>query len=131
MFRTIVWKSALTGAIAAFVVASVGLVTALALGELLSWDKGSKALVATVLAVIGFLIGGYRAGILEPLAPLSNAGASGAIAGPVLALLQRLSAGKSIHLLNLVFVGLLAASIATFGGILAYSSTRKNSSTEL
>jgi hypothetical protein len=129
MFRTIVWKSAFGGAITAFLSAGMGLVAALGLGELLSWDKGSKTLVATIFAIIGFLLGGFRAGLLEPRAPLSNAAASGAIAGPVLALLQRLLADKPLNVLNLVFVGFMAASIATFGGFVANSSNRRNGRT--
>jgi hypothetical protein len=107
----------------------MGLVAALGVGELLSWDNGSKALVATIFAIIGFLLGGFRAGLLEPRAPLSNAAASGAIAGPVLAFFQRLLADKPIKFLNLVFVGFLAASIATFGGYVANSSNRRNGRT--
>ena len=98
------------------------------LGSLLDWSKGSKTLVASLFAIAGFILGGFRAGLLEPPAPLSNGAAAAVAAYVPLGLLQRLLAGTAVRVLSLVFATLLAASFGVFGGFVANNANRQRRS---
>ena len=117
-------RAFLGGAVTAFLSAGMGLAGALALRWLLDWSKGGTSAVATVFAVAGFVLGGFRAGLLQPTAPLSNGALAGCIAGVPLAVLQRLFNGKPVNVLSILFVALLSASFGIFGGIVSNTANR-------
>src|SRR5690242_19620306 len=113
------------GAVTVLLTVGMGLVAALALGGLLDWRKGTKTLVATVFAIAGFMLGGFRAGLLCPPAPLTNGALAAAIGFIPVGVLQRITAHKGLRPLNLVFAALLAASFGVFGGFVANNANRQ------
>lgn len=103
---------------------AMGLAAAFVLGAVLDVDDGSRNAVATLFAAAGFVLGGFRAGLLCPSAPLAN-GAGAAIVGYVpLGIVQRLAAEKPIRPIALLFAALLAGCLGVFGGIVANSANR-------
>jgi hypothetical protein len=117
-------RAVLGGALTALITSGMALVAALAIGGVLDWSKGAKTLVATIGAIAGFVLGGFRAGLLQPPAPLSNGAAAAVVAYVPLGILQRLLAGTGIRVLNLIFASLLAASFGVFGGFVANNANR-------
>ena len=118
-------KAVVGGALTALITAAMGLIGALAVGGLLDWTKGTKTLIATVFAIAGFTLGGFRAGLLQPPAPLSNGAASAVLSYVPLGVLQRVVAGTSIRVLSLAFATFLAVSFGVFGGIVANNANRQ------
>jgi hypothetical protein len=114
-------RAFLGGAATTFIMAAMGVVIALALGQALSWDKQSKSLLMTVFLLAGCVLGGFRSGLLCPTAPLSNGAAAAALAYAPLALLQRV-------LLSILFATFIAASFGVFGGLVSNQAnqTRRN-----
>ena len=118
-------RAVLGGALTALITAAMGLIGALAIGGLLDWTKGAKTLIATIFAIAGFTLGGFRAGLLQPPAPLSNGAASAVLAYVPLGVVQRLAAGTGIRVLSLAFATFLAASFGVFGAIVANNANRQ------
>ena len=71
------------------------------------------------------MLGGFRAGLLQPPAPLSNGAAAAVVAYVPLGILQRVLSDTSLRVLNLVFASLLAASFGVFGGFVANNANRR------
>ena len=117
-------RAVLGGAATTFIMTAIGLVATLAFGGLMGWDKQSKSLVITLFLLSGCVLGGFRAGLLCPPAPLSNGAASAALAYVPLALLQRVVFGKSINPLSIVFATFVAASFGVFGGLVSNQANR-------
>jgi hypothetical protein len=112
-------RAVLGGAATTFITAAMGVVTALALGQILSWDKQSKSLLMTVFLLAGCVLGGFRSGLICPPAPLSNGAAAAALAYAPLAIIQRIIFGKSINILTIIFATFIAASFGVFGGFVS------------
>lgn len=121
-------RAVLGGAATAFIMAAIGVVVALVLGQFLSWDKQSKSLLMTVFLLAGCMLGGFRSGLLYPTAPLSNGAAAAALAYAPLAIIQRVLFGKSINVLSILFATFIAASFGVFGGLVSNQAnqTRRN-----
>lgn len=111
-----------------FVTASIcvggGLLLALGIGKLFDWTNDGRSRLAFVFGIAGFLLGGFRAGLLHPPAPLANGAAAALVAYGPLGIGQRLLAGKQLHPLSLIFAALLAASFGVFGGLVANNANR-------
>ncbi len=118
-------RAVLGGALTALITAGMGLIGALAVGGVLDWSRGAKTLIASVFAIAGFVLGGFRAGLLQPPAPLSNGAAAAVVAYVPLGILQRVLSDTSLRVLNLVFASLLAASFGVFGGFVANNANRQ------
>ena len=118
-------RAILGGALTALITAGMGLIGALAVGGVLDWSKGAKTVIASIFAIAGFVLGGFRAGLLQPPAPLSNGAAAAVVAYVPLGILQRLLSDTSLRVLNLVFASLLAASFGVFGGFVANNANRQ------
>lgn len=118
-------RAVLGGALTALITAGMGLIGALAVGGVLDWSRGAKTLIASVFAIAGFVLGGFRAGLLQPAAPLSNGAAAAVVAYVPLGILQRVLSDTSLRVLNLVFASLLAASFGVFGGFVANNANRQ------
>ncbi len=121
-------RAVIGGAATTFIMAAMGVAVALALGQVLSWDKQSKSLFMTVFLLGGCLLGGFRSGLLCPSAPLSNGAAAAALAYVPLAIIQRLLFAKPINVLPIVFATFFAASFGVFGGLVSNQAnqTRRN-----
>ena len=111
------------GALTALITAGMGLILAFGLGALFDWNKGAKTLVASLFAAVGFVLGGFRAGLLHPPGPFTNGAAAGAVAYLPLGILQRVISHKSLSI-ALVLSAMLAASFGMFGGVVANTSNR-------
>ena len=118
-------RAVLGGALTALITAGMGLIGALAVGGVLDWSKGAKTVIASIFAIAGFVLGGFRAGLLQPPAPLSNGAAAAVVAYLPLGVLQRVLSDTSLRVLNLVFASLLAASFGVFGGFVANNANRR------
>lgn len=116
-------KAVFGGALTALIAAGMGLIAALGVGGVLDWSKGAKTFVASLLAVAGFVLGGFRAGLLHPPAPFTNAAAAAALAYLPLGVLQRLISRKPLSV-ALVLSAMLAAVFGIFGGLVANTSNR-------
>jgi hypothetical protein len=124
-------RGALGGALTAVLGIAMAVVAAVVLDAVFGLDKSQRNGIASLLIVIALLLGGFRAGLLEPLAPLTNGAAAGVIASLPLHLIrvvQRLRAHQSIPVVWMLFVTLLAASLGVFGGLVANSSNRQRQS---
>ncbi len=117
------WRGAAGGALSALITAGMGLAFALAGGLLLDWDSGVRTSVFTVAAFVGFLLGGFRAGLLEPGAPLVNAAGSGALASIPFTAVGVVQGGRNP--VGIVFAIGLAAVVATLGGMVGASRNRQ------
>ena len=113
------------GTITALIMVFGGLAAALVLRELLSWTKGTASTIASAAAIAGFVLGGFRAGLLEVRAPLTNGAAAAAAAGLISSIGQRLAFGKSINPLAILVVVILAASCGIFGGFVSNTAARQ------
>ena len=114
----------LGGALTALIMAGMGLAAALGLGALLEWSKKGITLFATIAAIAGFVLGGFRAGLLHPPAPLANGGLAAAVAFRPLGVAQRLVAGTAVRPLDLAFATLFAASFGVLGAFVANNANR-------
>ena len=117
-------RAAAAGAITAFLTAGAGLLLALALRALFDWGNGPTIALASVFAVIGCTLGGFRAGLGAPATPLTNGALAGSLAGTVLSVGQRLAAGKGLNLGAVIFVAFVSGSFGIFGGIVATNANR-------
>jgi putative membrane protein (TIGR04086 family) len=120
--NTIVWKSAFGGAITGWICAAVGVVVAVGGGSGFHWTSGSRTIIATIGSLLGCLLGGFRAGLLERAAPLSNGAGAGALTALPLALIGL--AQNPTRAFGVVFALFLGASVGTFGGMVSNGSRR-------
>jgi hypothetical protein len=118
-------RSFLGGAATALITIGMGLAIALGLGQLMDWSKEAKAAAVVIGAVFGSLLGGFRAGLLCPTAPLGNAGVAAAIGYLPLGIGQRIANGKGLNIVAVIFATLLAGSIGIFGGFVANIANRR------
>ncbi len=118
-------RSFLGGALTTLISIGMGLVVGVGLGHLLGWSTGSKTTIVTIAAVIGALLGGFRAGLLAPTAPLGNAGVAAMIGYLPLGIGQRLIAGKGFNIVAIAFATLLLGSIGVFGGLVSNTANRR------
>lgn len=119
----VTWRGAGGGALSALITAGMGLAAALLGGALLDWDSGTRTTIFTIAAFLGFLLGGFRSGLLEPDAPLSNAAASGALAAVPFTAVGVIQGGRNP--VGIVFAIGLAAVVATIGGMVGSSRNRQ------
>jgi hypothetical protein len=115
----ITWRGAAGGALSAIITAGMGLALAVAGSVVLDWDKPTRTGVFTVAAFVGFLLGGFRAALLEGRAPYSNAAASGALAAIVYTAVGVVQGGRNP--VGIIFGIGLAAVVATIGGMVGAS----------
>jgi hypothetical protein len=121
---TIEPRAVLGGFVTAVICVCAGFVCALIVRELFDWTKTGTSRLLFVFAAVGFLLGGFRAGLLCPPAPLSNAGVAAMLAYIPVGVGQRLISGKDINFLNVVFASLFAAVFGVFGGYVANNANR-------
>jgi hypothetical protein len=117
-------NAVLGGAITTLIMAAMGLAGAAMLGKMLVWTKGTISQVATAAAFAGCVLGGFRAGLLQVDAPLSNGAAAAAVGGVIAAAGQRLVYGKPINLFGLVVVAIFAACCGVFGAVVSNTAAR-------
>ena len=117
-------KAAGAGATTAFLTSAFGLALAFLVRWAFGWSNGGTATVATLFVVFGCMLGGFRAGLGAPLAPLTNGAAAAFAAGVSISVAQRLISGKGIKAVPLMFVALLSASLGIFGAMVANNSNR-------
>jgi hypothetical protein len=122
MMKTLVWKSALGGAITGWICAAVGVALALGGGAAMGWSSGTRTIIATVFGLFGCLLGGFRAGLLQRAAPLSNGAGAGALTAIPLALIGLVQ--NPTRIFGVVFAALLGASVGAFGGMVSNGSSR-------
>lgn len=110
-------------------------VPAVAVSSLLSddtsTDQSNWTFLALLAIVIAYLLGGALAGRAMPTSPFTNGAAATLLAFAIVqivGIVLRLSRGDDINLIALVFNGLLAASLGTFG---AWFGARRAASTLL
>jgi hypothetical protein len=121
---TIEPRAVLGGFVTATICVGAGLLCALGVREIFHWTRAGTSTLAFVFAAVGFLLGGFRSGLLCPPAPLSNAGVAAMLAYVPLGVGQRLIAGKEIRFLSVVFAMLFAACFGVFGGYVANNANR-------
>jgi hypothetical protein len=121
---TIEPRAVLGGFVTASICVGAGLLCALVVREIFDWTNTGTSRLAFMFAVVGFLLGGFRAGLLCPPAPLSNAGVAAMLAYIPLGVGQRVISGKPINFLNVVFAALFAAVFGVFGGYVSNNANR-------
>ena len=120
-------NSWLTGAFFSLLVV---LIIGLVIGNLVEEDTESSLLVTAALS-IGLILGGFIAAWQAPRAHIAHGvlTASPALLLAVIAQCVRSARGvRSVSWLSLIFVGLLAVSLATLGGVLGGRWTPKRRS---
>ncbi len=120
--KTINWSKAFGGAITGWICAAFGVAVAVGGGAAFDWTSGTRTIVATVFGVFGCLLGGFRSGLLERAAPLSNGAAAGVLTAVPLSLVGLVQDPGRI--LGVLFAALLGASIGAFGGMVSNGSSR-------
>jgi hypothetical protein len=121
---TIEPRAVLAGATTAFICVGMGLLAALTLRGWLDWTRASTTLVATLFAIVGFVLGGFRAGLGCPPAPLSNGGVAAMLAYIPLGVVQRVVAGRAINPLGLIMAAFFAACFGMFGGYVSNNANK-------
>ncbi len=116
-------RAAFGGAVTGWICAVFGLLVALGLGGVLSWSGGTKTLVVSVFGVIGCLLGGFRAGLLERSAPLSNGAAAGGLTAVALAMVGVVQDPSRVG--GVLFGIFIGASFGTFGAMVSNISARR------
>lgn len=119
----VTWRGAGGGALSALITSGMGLAAAVIGGLLLDWDSGTRTSVFTIAAFLGFLLGGFRAALLVPGAPLGNAAASGALAAVPFTAVGVIQGGRNP--VGILFAIGLAAVVATLGGMVGVSRNRQ------
>lgn len=115
------------GAVTAVLTAAIGVVVALGLDALLDLTKDGRGAVVSIFAIAGFVLGGFRAGLLAPPAPLANGAAAAAVGYVPMAIVrvvQRLADDRSVPVVGIVFAGLLAACLGVLGGMVSNTANR-------
>ena len=128
---TLVPRAYRDGALTALLTALMGVGLAFLLRFSIDLEHNSQIAVVTVFAVFGFVLGGFRAGLGCPTAPLSNGAAAAAVAYvpmTIARVIQRTHNGASVPIVGIVFAGLLAASLGTLGGVVSNTANRNRAS---
>jgi putative membrane protein (TIGR04086 family) len=120
--KNVAWKAAVGGAVTGWICTALGVLGAVAGGAWLHWTSGSRTIIATVFGIVGCLLGGFRSGLLQRSAPLSNGGAAGALTAIPLALIGLIQDPKRI--IGALFAVFLGACVGTFGGMVSNGSAR-------
>jgi putative membrane protein (TIGR04086 family) len=126
MFNNINWKSAVGGAVTGWICAGVGIGIALTGRLVLDWQSGRRTAAITIFGLLGCMLGGFRAGLLERKAPLSHGAVAGALTTFPLALIGLAQSPGIARVVTGVFALLLGASTGTFGGMVSNGSSRKS-----
>lgn len=120
------------GAFGGAVTASIGTLMAVALAygidAVFGISRAQRNGIASLLIAVAMLLGGFRAGLLEPSAPLTNGAAAAAIAAlplHVIRIVQRTQRHQPVPLVWMVFVTLLVASLGVFGALVANGANRQ------
>ena len=116
-------RAAVGGAVTGWICAVFGLLVAVGVGAALSWDGGTRTVVASVFGVVGCLLGGFRAGLLERRAPLSNGAAAGALTAAALALVGLVQDPSRVG--GMLFAIFIGASFGMFGSMVSNVSARR------
>ena len=92
-----------------------------AIGSVVLDDGSDLVFFFAVLALLGFVAGGYVAGFRQPTTPMAHGAVAAlvgfAVAQAVSALLQ-LARDESVSIVAVVFNALLAANVGLVGGLL-------------
>jgi hypothetical protein len=120
-------RSVVEGALLALAVAvpPIGLIVMLRGGELAGEESNAWLLVPVAL-LVGFALGGYRAGSTESGSPLTNAAAGGGLAFAAItlySLIRRAVASDPITfevVVRMVLLAQICTSTALLGGYVAY-----------
>jgi hypothetical protein len=121
--KTFNTRASVGGAVTGWICAAVGVAVALGGGAVFDWGSGTKTVIASLCGVIGCLLGGFRAGLLDRSAPLSNGAGAGALTSLALALIGLLQDPTRIG--AVVFATLLGASIGTLGAMVSNVSANR------
>jgi hypothetical protein len=120
--KTIDPKAALGGAITGWICAACGVALGLLGGAIFDWASSGRTAAVTIFGAVGCLLGGFRAGLLQRSAPLSNGAAAGVLTTVPLALIglvQNIDRAASS-----IFALLLGGSLGIFGGLVSNGSSR-------
>jgi hypothetical protein len=117
-------RAAVGGAVTGWICAVVGIGLA-ALGWVaLDWSRTGRTAAVSVFGLIGCLLGGFRGGLLERTAPLTNGAAAGALTTLPLALIGLVqNPGRAASAVFSLFLG---ASLGLFGGFVSNYSRRSS-----
>jgi hypothetical protein len=121
---SLVWKSAVGGAVTGWICAGVGIGIALTGRLVLDWASGRRTAAITIFGLLGCALGGFRSGLLERRNPLSHGAAAGALTTLPLAGIGLAQSPGGARLVTAVFALLLGASVGTFGGMVSNGSSR-------
>ena len=112
-------RAVATGAIVGLAVA----VPTIVISSVADVDPRSNAVFLPFLIYLaGLVAGGWRAGRIQPDAPLSNGGVAAIVAYAVLAVVVsviRVASDRSLDVVSLAFNAFLAASAGILGGLVA------------
>jgi hypothetical protein len=121
---TINQRAAIGGAVTGCICAGAGIGLALMGSLLFGWGTNGRTAAVSVFGVIGFILGGFRAGLLQRSAPLSNGAAAGFLTSVPLSIVGLIQ--NPGRLLSVIFAAFLGASLGTFGAMVSnYSSLGK------
>ncbi len=124
--KTMVWKSVLGGAMTGWICAGFGIGFAILGGVLFDWSRGGRTGWVSVFGILGCVLGGFRAGLLERKAPLSNGAGAGALTTVPLAFIGLIQQPSVARIVSGLFAVMLGASVGTFGGMVSNGSSRKS-----
>lgn len=118
MFESLNRSVVLAGTTMTLLLAVPAAITSSVLSDDGAENQSNWTLLAALVVMIGYLLGGALAGRAIPSAPFANGAAATLLAFALIqgvGIILRLSRGDDISIVALVFNGLLAASIGTFG----------------
>lgn len=110
------------GAISALLTALIGGAVTLAAWGAFDLSRGARTGLFTVFAIAAFLLGGFRAGLLYPPAPLGNGGLAALFAYVPMFVVRLVQGGGVVGGL---FAAFLAAALGVFGGMVSNSANRQ------
>jgi hypothetical protein len=116
-------SAAVGGAITGWMCAGFGVGLGLLGRVLFDWSSTGRTAAVSIFGILGCLLGGFRAGLLERRAPLSNGAAAGVLTTVPLSVIGIVQ--NPSRLASAVFALLLGASFGTFGGMVSNGSSRR------
>lgn len=125
--RTLDWRAAGIGALTTLVIVSPALVIGVLKRNDPSGTESNWWLVAALLVLVAFGVGGWAAGRRRPSSPFIHATAASLMAYAALLLIRTLtrvatSDGANFNVANTLLIGQIAVSLAIVG---AYVATRR------